>query len=307
MKEACKASHRPVSMRHLIVAAAVTATATVAHADENLFGYLRGAETLPKGAAEAYQWFTQRSDKGAGSYRALDSKTEIEYGVTDRFQVSAELNAQAVRTSGLLIDGYIPGDNRTGLRFSGGELGVKYNFLSPAKDDFGLSATASLGLGRLDRHSGYRKSEVEVELGVQAQKYFMEGQLVWVGNANVAAAREKRRGIANLPAEFDWPTTPENEINVKFGTGLSYRFAPGWSAALEAVREAEYETEVGLERWSLFAGPSVHWAGQKWWTTLTYFRQLRGGGEKYVGQTATNLHLIEKTKNEVRLKVGYNF
>ncbi len=64
---------------------------------------------------------------------------------------------------------------------------------------------------------------------------------------------------------------------------------------------------MGLERWSVFAGPSLHYGSEKWWGTLTYFRQLRGGGEQYAGQTETDLHLIEKTRNEIRLKVGYNF
>jgi hypothetical protein len=276
-------------------------------ADENLFGYVRGAETLPKGAGEFYQWITQRSDKGAGHYRAIDTKTEVEYGVTDRFQVSAESNGLAINTSGLRIDGYLPADKKTGLRVQGVELGVKYNFLSPAKDDFGLSGLATFEYGMLDVHSGQKKTEYELETQLQAQKYYLEGQLVVVGNVGVRAAYEKRKAIDNLPADFDWPTDPEMEISTKLGAGVSYRFAPGWSVGAELLREAEYETEVGLERWSTFGGPSLHWAGQKWWATLTYFKQLRGGGEKYEGQVDQNLHLIEKTKNEVRLKVGYNF
>ena len=294
-------------LRKPLLGVAALALSLPALADENLFGYVRGAEVLPKGASEAYQWFTQRSDKGAGTYRALDSKTEFEYGVTDRFQVSAELNMLGINTSGLLIDGYLPGDKKYGLRLQGFEVGVKYNFLSPAKDDFGLSATTSLEYGMLDVHSGQKKTEYEIESQLQAQKYFMEGQLVWVGNVGVRAAYEKRKAIANLPAGFDWPTEPEMEINLKIGTGLSYRFAPNWYIGAEVMRESEYETEVGLERWSTFAGPSLHYGGDKWWATLTYFKQLRGGGEMYAGQTDTNLHLIEKTKNEVRLKVGYNF
>jgi hypothetical protein len=276
-------------------------------ADENLFGYVRGAETLPKGTGEVYQWFTQRSNKGAGHYRALDSKTEVEYGLTDRFQLSAEVNAMAINTSGLLIDGYLPADRKTGLRLQGLEVAAKYNFLSPAKDDFGLSGLVSFEYGILDRHSGQKKTEYEVEGELQAQKYFLEGQLTWVGNIGLRAAYEKRKPIANLPEGFDWPTDPEMEISTKLGTGLSYRFAPGWYAGAEVLREAEYETEVGLERWTVFGGPSVHWAGQKWWATLTWFKQLRGGGEKYEGQADNHLHLIEKTKNEVRVKVGYNF
>jgi hypothetical protein len=276
-------------------------------ADENLFGYVRGAETLPKGAGEVYQWFTQRSDKGAGHYRALDTKTELEYGLTDRFQVSAEVNGMAIDTSGLLIDGYLPADRKTGLRLQGLEVAAKYNFLSPAKDDFGLSGLVSFEYGLLDRHSGQKKTEYEVETELQAQKYFLEGQLTWVGNIGLRAAYEKRKAINNLPEGFDWPTDPEMEISTKLGTGVSYRFAPGWYAGAELLREAEYETEVGLERWTVFGGPSVHWAGEKWWATFTWFKQLRGGGEKYEGQTDAHLHLIEKTKNEVRIKIGYNF
>jgi hypothetical protein len=290
-----------------LVALFAAAAGAPAFADENLFGYLRGAETLPKGAGEFYQWFTQRSDKGAGKFRALDTKTEFEYGLTDRFQVSAELNGLGIDTSGLRIDGYLPADNKYGLRFQGIEVAGKYNFLSPAKDDFGLSGYVSLEYGRLDPNSGQRKTEYEVETALQAQKYFLEGQLTWVGNIGVRAAYEKRKPIANLPADFEWPTDPEMEISTKIGTGVSYRFAPSWYIGAEVLREAEYETEVGLERWSVFGGPSLHWAGKQWWATFTYFKQLRGGGEKYAGQTDDNLHLIEKTKNEVRLKIGYNF
>ena len=297
----------PFSLRDGLIAAALLASSAAALADENLFGYVRGAEVLPKGASEFYQWFTQRSDKGSGTYRALDTKTEFEYGVTDRFQVSAELNGMALNTSGLVIDGYLPSDKKFGLRFQGVELAVKYNFLSPAKDDFGLSGTTSIEYGVLDQHSGQKKKEYEIETQLQAQKYFMEGQLTWVGNLGIRAAYEKRAAISNLPADFDWPTTPEMEISTKIGTGLSYRFAPNWYAGVEMLRESEFETEVGLERWSLFAGPSIHYGGNQWWATLTLFKQVRGGGERYEGQADDHLHLIEKTKNEVRLKVGYNF
>ncbi len=277
------------------------------YADENLFGYVKGSEVLPKGSSEVYQWFTQRADKGAGRYRALDSKTEFEHGVTDRFQVSAELNAMSLNTSGLVIDGYLPQERRMGLRARSVELGMKYMFLSPAKDDFGLSATSSLEYGWIDPHSGQKKTEFEIDTEVQAQKYFLEGQLIWAANLGLRAAYEKRYAINNLPEGFDWPTDPEMEITTRLGTGLSYRFAPNWFVGAEMLREAEYETEVGLERWSLFAGPTLHYGGNRWWATLTAFKQVRGGGEKYAGQTDLNLHLIEKTKGEIRLKFGYNF
>lgn len=290
-----------------MLAAGLMAAAVPALADENLFGYVRGSEVLPKGSGEFYQWVTQRNNKGSGHYRAVDTKTEIEYGVTDRFQVSAEVNGLAVKSQGLLINGYLPKDIDSNLRLQGFEVAAKYNFLSPAKDDFGLSAYTSFEYGRLDVHSGQKKRELEFEAQLQAQKYFLEGQLTWVGNIGLRAAHEKRKAIADLPADFEWPTDPEMEISTKIGTGLSYRFAPGWYAGVEALFENEYETEVGQERWSVFGGPSLHYGGKQWWATLTVFRQLRGGGERYDGQPDSRLHLIERTKNELRLKVGYNF
>jgi hypothetical protein len=286
--------------------AAALVLALPAHADENLFGYVKGAETLPKGATELYQFFTVRKDKGVGRYRALDSSTELEYGYTDRFTVSGELKALAIDTSGIVIDGYLPGDKKSGLRLSGVELAGKYNFLSPAKDDFGLSGTVAFNNSWIDSHSGQKKKQYKAEFGLQAQKYFMEGQLVWVGNFSLEATYAKRKPIDNLPAGFDWPTDPEMELEPTVGTGLSYRFAPGWFAGVETVYQAEFETEVGRERWSLFAGPTLHYASNKWWATLTYFHQVRGGGETFDGQPAS-LHLIEKTRNEMRVKVGYNF
>ena len=116
-----------------------------------------------------------------------------------------------------------------------------------------------------------------------------------------------RSFIPNLPAGFDWPTDPEMEIEVTLGTGLTYRFMPSWFFGVETQYQTEFETVVGQERWSLFLGPSLHYGGQRWWATLTYFPQLVGGKEKYAGQINQHLHLIEKTKREVRFKLGVNF
>ena len=280
---------------------------TVASADENLFGYVKGAETLPRGSWELYQWFTWRTGKGAGHYEAIDAKTEFEYGVTDRLSVSGDLRMQSIDSAGLLIDGYLPEDADYGLRFSGLEGSVKYNFLSPARDDFGLSSYVSLVYARLDSHSGQDKDTYAVEAQLLAQKYFLEGQLVWVANVGTEVAHATRAPVPNLPPGFDWTTDPEIEWEWTIGSGASYRFAPNWYVGLEAVYQTEFETEVGQERWSLFAGPSIHYGSQRWWATLTFMPQISGGGEQYAGQTETDLHLIEKTEREFRVKFGANF
>jgi len=284
---------------------------TAAHADENLLGYVRGTETIPAGGWELYQKVTQRADKQAGHYTAYDYETEIEYGVSDKFNISGELQALSLDTSGLVINGYLPGDREFGLRASGVEIAGKYNFLRPAADGIGLSIRSGLEYQWIDKHSGRDKDTVSAEFDLLLQKYFLDAQLTWVGSLGMEGTWADRAPIDyaanNLPEDFEWPTDPEVELELKAGTGLSYRFASNWYVGAEALYETEFETEVGQERWSVFAGPSLHYGSEKWWATLTWMPQIRGGGEQYDGQRDTNLHLIEKTEHEARLKVGFNF
>ncbi|MDR3391911.1 MAG: hypothetical protein P4L77_09255 [Sulfuriferula sp.] len=293
----------------LLGVAGVLLSAGGAQADEALFGYLKGAETLPKGASELVQHLTRRWDKGEGEYTAYDSKTEFEHGFTDRFSGAIYVLGQSVDSKGLQIDGYIPADINSGMKYSGMEVSAKYNFLSPAKDDFGLAVYVSGAYTQLDPHSGQKKDKYTVETWLLAQKNFLDDQLVWVGNVGLESTYAVRLPIEGMTmTQEQWPTTPEMEIAVLAGTGLSYRVAPNWFVGAEALYDTEFETEVGQERWSIQAGPNVHYGAKDWWFTATWLPQLAGGGfETYPGQTDTNLQLIEKTKQEFRLKVGFNF
>ena len=292
-------------------------------ADENLLGYVSGAETLPKGAAEGYLFLTHRWDKDQGRYRANDVSAEIEYGLTHRLTGSLELKGQSIDTEGLVIDGYLPGANRYGLKPSGIEGKLKYNFLSAAKDPVGLSGTLALVQLWRDPHSGQDKDTTKAEFGLQLQKLLLDDQLTLMANTGIEATYAKRAPLSaatqasadasmqaltgDPSASFEWPTEPEMEIEFKLGAGASYRFAPKWSVGFETLYETEFETEVGQERWSVFAGPSIHYGSKQWWATLTWFEQIAGGKEQYINQSDDSLHLIEKTKHELRFKLGYNF
>ncbi len=286
--------------------------ANVASADENLFGYIKGVEVMPKGTYELDEQITYRGDKGVGTYHAWDNKTELEYGVTDKFEAAVYVKAQAINTKNIVVDAYIPGNETYGPKLSGEGAEFKYMFLSPAKDDFGLAGYLDLGYSWLDPHSGLDKDIYSVEAKLLAQKYFMEGQLVWAGNLGIESTYARRAPLsadrqASLPVDYDWPNHNEMEVELSAGTGLSYRFAPNWSIGGEALYEAEYETVVGQERWSVFAGPNIHYGGEKFWVTLTAFHQLKGYGHPGSAQLDDSLQLIERTKDEVRLKVGFDF
>jgi hypothetical protein len=294
------------ALRGLFLAALAVAGSPAAQADEGLWGYIKGAEPLPKSSWDFEQSFTYRWDKGSGTYEALDTKTEFEYGVTDRFSMSAALFGLGINTQDIRIDAYIPADEKYGWKPNGIEAAAKYNYLSAAKDDIGVSQYIALSYFWKDVNSGQDKDSYSFETILIVQKYFLEGQLILAGNLGLEATNADRSPIDDLPPDFEWPTTPEMEIEITVGGGLSYRFAPNWFVGVEALYQSERETVVGQERWSLQAGPNLHYGGKKWWATLTWLPQLIGGPE-YEGQKYSNLHLIEKTKNELRLRVGYNF
>jgi len=277
-----------------------------AYSDEGLFGYVKGAEPLPKGALDFEQWFTWRGGKDLGSYNALDTKTELEYGITDRFAASIAMWGLGIHSSGLMIDAYIPGDKKYPWRPDGVEAAVKYNYLTPALDDFGLAQYTSLSYFWYDVNSGYRKNVYAFETFLLAQKYFLDGQLVWAGNLGIEADSATRQPIQGLPEDFEWPLTPEMEIAITISTGLTYRIFSNWFVGAEIFYQTEHETVVGQERWSLQAGPTIHYAAKDWWATLTWMPQLVGGGTPFPGQTY-NQQLIEKTSQEIRFKIGINF
>ncbi len=229
----------------LLTGVLIAATSLPALADENLLGYLTGAETLPEGAQEAYLWVTQRDDKDTGEYTAYDVEAEYEYGVTPRFTASFALEGQSIDTSGIVIDGYMPGDEKYGLRASGCDAKLKYMFLSPAKDGVGIAGRIGIEHSWLDNHSGRDKDTTSVSTDLLLQKYFLDDQLVTIANVGMEATYADRHPIDNLPVDFEWTTKPEMELELKTGIGTAYCIAPRWFIGAETLYETEFETEIG--------------------------------------------------------------
>ena len=308
---------------------------------------LTSAETRPEGSGKVQQTITRRADKGRGEYTAWDFGTSFEYGVANNFTVGGGLRFQSIETSGLLVPGYLPGDESYSFKFAGFDISGKHKFLNTAEDFIGLAAFWKAQHDTLDKHSGLGKKVYALETGIALQKYLMEGQLTWRANFAVKGIHATRDDVANdfypdggqrsanirhngRPATlvfehddgdcdpegesfidgdpqacFEWPNFPEMELELKFATGVSFRFMNNWYLSLEALYEEEYETEVNRERYSLFAGPGLHFEGRAFSFSVGYLQQLNGGGEKI--DPADDLHYIEKTDNEIRIKLAYNF
>ncbi|MEY4484347.1 MAG: hypothetical protein RL693_1799 [Verrucomicrobiota bacterium] len=260
------------------------------HADENLFGRVRGAETLPAGKADIYQYFTLRTGKDSGSYHAWDFDTEFEYGITNELQVGVSLTQHYfhVRDNAELgdIEGY---------QFGGAEVSAKYRVLSPFKDPIGLAFRLETGYLSHDDVGGFDQEEILVSPEVLVQKNFFDDTLILA---------------ANLGVEWAWGKQPAEEYNkeVSFdgALGVSYRFAPNWFAGVEGRIRSEYPLfDLGFhEHTVVFVGPALHYGSEKWWATFSYGYQIWG---TEVDPTVSGKAYAEEARNEFRLKLGWNF
>lgn len=278
---------------HRSLLAALAATAVLlpatARADENVLAYSYGSETLPKGGTEFYLWATDRRDKGAGDYSAQDYKLELEHGFTDRFQGSLYMNFLSVHANGL--EPAIEDINRD-FAWNGMQLALKYSLLSPYKDGIGLALYLEPGFARYSGTDGEREDKRSLEGKILLQKNFADDRLTWI--ANITGEQEWERE----PGDEDWEKAFEFEVS----SGLAYRVAPGWNLGGEGRYSSTY-VDGAREKSALFAGPTVHYSGRKWWGTLSFQKQLAGDPNV----RSDSLNLGGYTDREVRLKLGYNF
>jgi hypothetical protein len=272
--------------------------ATPAQADEQYFGYTYSSEVLPKGQTEAELWATDRRGKADGHFDAQDYRIELEHGFTNRLTIAGYANFAGNHIRGLDPDERTDRD----FAFRGLSAEFKYNVLSPYKDGIGLTLYAEPGWSRI--HGGGEKgTEYELELKAIVQKNFLDDRLIWAANFTFEPEWEKEKEVDEVSGEteIEW----EKELKLAVSSGLSYRVAPGWHAGVEGRYASVYPHWTdGLHRetYAVFAGPSIHYGGKKWWGTLTYLPQLFGSPSP-----GRSLALDEFEKRELRLKIGYNF
>lgn len=266
--------------RHALALACALAAPFAAHASDQVFTHTYLAETSPAGSKELEQQTTYRDKKSQGLYRLWQSRTEFEYGINDRWQVSLYANAYNVTaqnnnstasrnnftTSGgdgdevsgggpATIGNYVPFSGNLPIpssRYSKSDfesISVEsiYQFMSPYKDGFGLA-------GYIEGTAGSKTSELELKLLLQ--KNFLEDDLILAANIALELERNNFKGTG-------W----EKETELVFSGGASYRVARGWRLGLEMRNERGYEGAYSLanskrDYSAWFLGPTIHYAGK---------------------------------------------
>lgn len=282
----------------LVLLAIATFVATPALADENIFGFAHGSETLPQGHVDLYQYATLREGKPEGKYHGYDFETEAEYGITDRLQAGLSVEQHHFKNTG--VNGANDAlDDQNRYAFGSVNATVKYNLKSPFKEnDFGLAFRSENGWSPFDEVAGAPQDMVYTNNSLIFQKNFLDDTLVTVFNIGYELAWGKR------PAE---EYTRESAIDQ--AAGVSYRFISNWSFGLEETYRAEYPMFQlgvplnGLEHAVMYVGPTLHYGSQRFWATASWVHQVwasdptEGGNQTYA----------EETKNKFRFKIGFNF
>ncbi len=146
-----------------------------------------------------------------------------------------------------------------------------------------------------DEVGGLIQHELYIAPEIILQKNFLDDTLITALNLGVEWAWGKQ------PAE-QYP----REFSMQAAAGVSYRFARNWFVGVEGHVRSEYPLfDLGLfEHVAVYAGPTLHYAAKRWWATLSWNHQVYGQGvdEPQTGQT-----FAEETRNQFRLKVGFNF
>jgi hypothetical protein len=278
----------------IVLAIAFSFCVSVAQGDEQLFGFVRGAETLPAQRSELYQFITLHEGKSEGTYYASDFETEYEYGFTDRFQASISLEQHYFYNHGVNGDRDAL-DNKNAYRFGGVEGSVKYRIFSPFKDPLGVALRIEGGYLLNDEVDGLRQHDRYVKPEIDLQKDFLEDRLICDLDLGVEWAWGKQ------PAE-QYP----KELAFEAAAGVAYRFASNWFAGVEVHNRTEYpQFDLGnFEHTVVYAGPSIHYSQKNWWATLTWNYQVYGKG---IDEPADGQTFAEETRQVVRFKVGFNF
>mgnify|MGYP003385497290 CR=1 FL=1 len=312
------------------VTLALSLMAGVANAGENQWLYAKGTDTRPEGSFEFKFSDIMKVGKGSGDYTSHDFRPEIEYGITDKLSISAELVFFDHNYSVNDIENEPVSDTQGGIgsrynktTFAGYEVALKYNILSPYKDFIGLSAGVAFEHRDNYRLDGAEIDQDSITTTLYFQKDFLDDTLIFVVNPKAEFERRKSGGVL------------EEEISLELMAAVSYRFMPKWTAGLEYRSQSDYLSvqeraeagtadfdehgfERGRQRSSFdltdmrlgtrfqsgqYLGPTIHYAEKRWWATAGVLWQFQGGG----GFSKGGKNFDEHEKYHAGFSVGYEF
>jgi hypothetical protein len=322
-----------ISIAALAVMALTTvadlASPRLARASEPVFADTYLTDIVPKGGREFEQWLVHKNGKANGEYSEWYTRTEFEFGLTDRFQLAAYLNARKQNVFRTNADGetaadYVPEQfsfdqpfaRYRDSRFVSASLEAIYQLRNPLIDGYGLAVYAEPSLGPRFR---------ELELRLLLQKNFLDDRLVVAANVILESEEKLKTGVvesAQLAAaqnKDDDEGLPVRrwDKNNEFITriGASYLFSPGWRVGSELSRWVEFDGHTFArnkrEHCTWFFGPTLAFANQDFFASISLEHQLpwvKVYEDEYEEDVVGDrLYGSERSRNQWTIKVGFPF
>jgi hypothetical protein len=203
------------------------------------FTFLYEANTSAPGSLELENWVTWQRAAGPSRFDQVDFRHELEYGVTDKFQVSVYLADWL----------YEANPEHSGFAYSDSAIELIYNLTNPIVDPVGLSVYGELRAG--DRL-------IELESKLIAQKNF--GPIILAYNAT-------------LESVWEGDDLAEREGEFSQALGASYEFSPRISAGVELLHEVVFPEWRDEHIRNFFIGPNVSYRSGNWFVTVTALAQ----------------------------------
>lgn len=313
----------PIYTKLLVIAG--LAIVKTSFAEEALWVYAKGTDTMPAGNMEIKLGSISRRGKSSGHYTFSDIRPEVEYGYTDKLTLSAELM--------LFKHDYKVADDGPGpmvetqgekgfskTQVGGYEVSAKYNFLSVYKDSIGLSLGAGYEHRWRYRLDGAKIDQDSFVITGYLQKNYFDDLLAT--SMTVKTEFERRKSGSLSGDDF----VLEEEIGLDIAAGISYRVAPKWNLGIEFRHQSDYlnPQEMGqfdpdLQRSSFdltdfrigsqhqngnYLGPIIHYAEKDWWLTAGVLWQIFGGGSVHA-DVRNNRNWDEHERVHFGLTFGY--
>ena len=269
-----------------------------AHAGEGSFGWVYTLDLQPKGTLEFEQRLQFNQGQARGTYGLWQARTELEYGVSEDFQIAAYLNTSHVRanqnysdgsTSGWLVPSSAGTSPYSRNRIDGVSLEGIWRFSNPVIDPIGVGLY-------LEATTGPVKDELESRLLLQSN--FLDDRLVMAANLQLSTERVK----------YNAPDIGKESM-ADLLLGLSYRVANNWTAGMEYRFHNDFEgyTYNHPTQRAHFIGPNMHYATKAWWVTAAWRYQIKGQSQCWepgAAECSNGRVWDSHSRNEVMFKFG---
>ncbi len=243
------------------------------------------SNTLPKGVNELETWATWRSGREY-LYNRLDTRIELESGLTDRLQTALYFNASH-KSYGASLDtlGGIADTSSSGI-FSESEFSVssewKLNLMNASTAPFGFAVYAELG---------FSPSEIEIENKLIFDK--RTAKSTWA--LNLVSEFELKYDVKKGKTVREWESKPEIDL------AYMYMFKPTFGLGIEIRNSNEIE-EGNWNFSALYGGPTLFFSNDKHFIIFNILPQWANLHK--TDDAPNNLVLNAREKVETRLIWG---